>query len=598
MNYFFQSRQVRAGTNRRFWRVWLPLSFIGFIAIYLAFLLLEEVVSERLDNRIASAAEIVQSNVNEQMERIYIDTDFISNSQITRGFISAPSDPAQLEHIRLLFLNIIKTHKIYDQIRLLSATGQELVRVNFNNGTPQVVANAKLQDKSDRYYFTEALDLPSGKVFVSQFDLNIENGKIETPYKPVIRFARPLYDENHKVKAVVVMNFNGNLLLEHFRNALSSIPGKRMLINREGYWLSHDARQKEWGFLLDSEHSFVREYPELWQQMKDQTSGIINADIGRVRFFSIEPHKNTPQFEHFNDNCISAWKLTVINDDHRMGLPFFLEHLTYLYPLLLAYPLGSILLWFWARADSGRAVAEQELVALNRSLEKKVHRRTAELEATKDATILSLATLAETRDNETGQHVQRTQKFVEVLANSLQNHPDFKNQLSNSSIEQIYKSAPLHDVGKVGIPDHILHKPSKLTTEEFAVMQRHTTLGSDAIEEAINSLTSSPSFDGSTTFLHYARDIAHYHHERWDGTGYPKGLVGDHIPLPARIMAVADVYDALVSERVYKKAYSREKAEDIILNQSKGQFDPRIIEAFNEVRDQFWEIKEYYADRT
>jgi response regulator RpfG family c-di-GMP phosphodiesterase len=280
-----------------------------------------------------------------------------------------------------------------------------------------------------------------------------------------------------------------------------------------------------------------------------------------------------------------------------MGVSFIFEHMTYLYPLLLAYPLGSILLWFWARADSGRAVAEQELVALNRSLENKVHRRTAELEATKDATILSLATLAETRDNETGQHVHRTQKFVEILAKELQTHPDFKDQLSDSAIEQIYKSAPLHDVGKVGIPDHILHKPGKLTDVEFDQMKKHTTFGSDAIEEAINSLASSLSIDGTGTFLHYARDIAHYHHERWDGSGYPKGLIGDNIPLAARIMAVADVYDALVSERVYKEAYSREKAEEIIINQSPGQFDPRIIEAFKQLRDQFWEIKLYYSDR-
>ena len=128
-------------------------------------------------------------------------------------------------------------------------------------------------------------------------------------------------------------------------------------------------------------------------------------------------------------------------------------------------------------------------------------------------------------------------------------------------------------------------------------MKRHTTLGSDAIEEAINSLSTSLSIDdGSGTFLHYARDIAHYHHERWDGKGYPKGLVGDSIPLAARLMAIADVYDALVSERVYKEAYSREKAEDIILNQSHGQFDPRILAAFEQVKDQFWKIKLHYSD--
>ncbi|MGH1461784.1 MAG: cache domain-containing protein [Neptuniibacter sp.] len=408
MNYFFQSRQVRSGTNRRFWRVWLPLSFIGFIAIYLAFLLLEEVVSERLDRRISTAAEIVQSNVHSRMERVYIDTDFISKSQITQGFISAPSDPEQLQHIRLLLLNIIKTHKIYDQIRLLSVEGQELVRVNYNNGTPLVVANADLQDKSDRYYFTQALNLTPGKVFVSPLDLNLEQGQIETPYKPVIRFARPLYDENKSVKAVVVLNFVGNILLDNFREVLSEVPGKRMLINSDGYWLSHDLRQKEWGFQLNQTNSIQREYPAIWEHIRTKSSGIMNNEHGRIRFFSIDPRNKSLPVSSSAEAELSPWKLVVINSDHKMGIAFIFEHMAYLYPLLLAYPLGSILLWFWARADSGRAVAEQELVALNRSLEKKVHRRTAELEATKDATILSLATLAETRDNETGQHVQRT----------------------------------------------------------------------------------------------------------------------------------------------------------------------------------------------
>lgn len=597
MNYFFRSRKVRAGTNRRFWRVWTPLSLIGFVAIYLAFILLEQVVSERLDRQIKSAADILQSGIQEQLERVYVDIDFLSNSQIIQGFMAKPDDQKQLEHINYLFRNIVKTHKVYDHIRLISVSGDEIARVNYSDGLAKVVPQDQLQNKSDRYYFTQALTLRPGEVFVSRLDLNIEHGQVETPFKPVIRFATPLFDDNQQVKAVIVMNFIGDLLLENFRSVLSSLPGKRMLLNSEGFWLSYDVREKEWGFMFNEMQSFKRDHPEIWNKISTEDSGIIETDEGRVRFYSIDPRKANHQKDTAFENGISPWKIAVINGDHRMGASFIFEHMTYLYPLLLAYPLGSILLWFWARADSGRAVAEQELVALNRSLENKVHRRTAELEATKDATILSLATLAETRDNETGQHVHRTQKFVEILAKELQTHPDFKDQLSDSAIEQIYKSAPLHDVGKVGIPDHILHKPGKLTDVEFDQMKKHTTFGSDAIEEAINSLASSLSIDGTGTFLHYARDIAHYHHERWDGSGYPKGLIGDNIPLAARIMAVADVYDALVSERVYKEAYSREKAEEIMINQSPGQFDPRIIEAFKQLRDQFWEIKLYYSDR-
>lgn len=598
MNYFFQSKLVRTGTNKRFWRLWTPLSIIGFIAIYLAFMLLKQVVSERLDQRILASSEIVQDQIKEQFDRVYENIDFIARSQVTKNFLNTPGNVSSFEQINLMFLNIASTYKVYDQIRLLSPNGDELVRVNFNNGNPQAVQPNALQNKADRYYFNHAVNLAADKVFVSKLDLNVERGEIETPYKPVIRFAKPIYGENHELKAVLVFNYIGDIILNGFRSVLSSIPGKRMLINDDGYWLSSDDRSKEWGFMLDNQQSFKIAEPTLWEEMSSTRSGIIDADIGRVRYFSIDPRSDRHATAAPLEGELGPWKMVVVNGEHRMGLSFLFEHMAYLYPLLLAYPLGSILIWFWARADSGRAVAEQELVALNRSLERKVHQRTAELEATKDAAILSLATLAETRDNETGQHVHRTQRFVEVLAKELQHHPDFSSQLTHSAIEQIYKSAPLHDVGKVGIPDEILHKPGKLDESEFTVMKRHTTLGSDAIEEAINSLSASLALEGTGTFLHYARDIAHYHHERWDGSGYPKGLQGDGIPLAARIMAVADVYDALVSERVYKKAFSREKAEEIIINQSHGQFDPRIIEAFKQVRDQFWEIKLFYSDHS
>ncbi|MCP4597360.1 HD domain-containing phosphohydrolase [Neptuniibacter sp.] len=597
MNYFFQSRLVRAGTNKRFWKVWAPLSIIGFFAIYFAFNLLENVVAERLDRKVQIAATTIQNRINDHLERVYVDLDFIGKSQITQSLLEQPYSKEKLQKINAFFRTMSETHKIYDQIRLLSPTGQELARVNYNAGSPEIISPDKLQNKSERYYFIEAAKLPAGKVYVSPIDLNIEDGQIEKPYKPVIRFARPLYDQNGKLQAVLILNYLGDILLNNFRTELTSISGDRMLLNKDGFWLSNDVRSKEWGFMFNNPNSFAKDYSAAWDTVKQQRQGTLDGEDERIDFVTLSPLNDAYSDITGQNHKISDWKMVVINQDHRMGLPFFTEHMTYLYPLLLAYPLGSILLWFWARADSGREVAEQELIALNRSLEKKVHRRTAELEATKDATILSLATLAETRDSETGQHIYRTQHYIKTLADELKKHPDFNTQLSDASIEQIYKSAPLHDVGKVGIPDNILLKPDRLADDEYERMKRHTTLGSDAIEEAINSLSTSLSIeDGSGTFLHYARDIAHYHHERWDGKGYPKGLIGDSIPLAARLMAIADVYDALVSERVYKEAYSREKAEDIILNQSHGQFDPRILAAFEQVKDQFWQIKLHYSD--
>ncbi len=215
---------------------------------------------------------------------------------------------------------------------------------------------------------------------------------------------------------------------------------------------------------------------------------------------------------------------------------------------------------------------------------------TAELARTRDVTILSLATLAETRDNETGAHILRTQRYVRALAIQLKDHPRFEHMLDDESIDLLYKSAPLHDVGKVGIPDAILLKPGKLTDEEFDIMKTHAQLGAEALKVAEQEL-------GSNSFMRYAREIAGYHHEKWDGSGYPEGLKGEDIPMSARLMAVADVYDALISKRVYKPAFSHEKAMGII-HEGKGKhFDPDIIDALDAVEAEFQDIAMRYGDR-
>jgi putative two-component system response regulator len=223
-------------------------------------------------------------------------------------------------------------------------------------------------------------------------------------------------------------------------------------------------------------------------------------------------------------------------------------------------------------------------------LEAEVARRTAEVAAIQDVTIVALASLAETRDNETGNHIRRTQCYVRALANELKSHPKFSEFLTPETIERLYKSAPLHDIGKVGVPDHILLKPGKLTPEEFTQMKLHAAHGRDAIaraEEAVGH---------ATDFLRFAKEIAYCHHEKWDGSGYPQGLAGEAIPLSARLMAVADVYDALISKRVYKPAFTHDHAVGIIREGRGAHFDPTVIDAFVAICDEFEQIAKQYAD--
>jgi putative two-component system response regulator len=233
--------------------------------------------------------------------------------------------------------------------------------------------------------------------------------------------------------------------------------------------------------------------------------------------------------------------------------------------------------------------AEEFLRNQNELLEIEVEKRTRTLQDTQDATIVILASLVETRDNETGNHIRRTQYYVRALARKLQSHPAFADYLLERQIDILFKSAPLHDIGKVGIPDSILLKPGKLDPDEFEVMKTHTTLGHNAIENAEKQL-------GITVeFLACAKEIALCHHEKWDGSGYPGGLAGHAIPVSARLMAVVDVYDALITSRAYKDAMPHDQAIAIILEGRSRHFDPDIVDAFAAITDEFRDIAGCYS---
>jgi len=226
----------------------------------------------------------------------------------------------------------------------------------------------------------------------------------------------------------------------------------------------------------------------------------------------------------------------------------------------------------------------------NAYLEEEVERRTREARIVQDTTIIALAALVKARENETENHIRRTQDYVKVLTEALKASPGFSKDLDDATIEMLQRSAPLHDIGKVGIPDRILLKSGKLTPEEFEVMKTHTTLGHDAIVAAEKHLNAPGSL------LRFAREMAYSHQEKWDGSGYPEGLVGPLIPLSARLMAVADVYDALISKRVYRPAFSHEQAVATIREGRGTHFDPEIVDAFGELAGEFRRIAETFAD--
>jgi len=245
---------------------------------------------------------------------------------------------------------------------------------------------------------------------------------------------------------------------------------------------------------------------------------------------------------------------------------------------------------FKASLVKTRVANQLELKRHRDRLDELVRERTRELALTKEVTIEAMATLAEWRDPETGAHIKRTQRYVRALAEYMAANPQYAQELDANTVDLLYLSAPLHDVGKVSIPDSILLKPGRLTEEEFTEMKRHTLRGRDALAAAERKL-------GGNSFLRLAREIAYGHHERWDGKGYPQGIAGQAIPLPARLMALADVYDALTSRRVYKPALPHEEVVVMIREARGGQFDPDVVDAFLHLQEEFLAIARRFQDQ-
>lgn len=291
--------------------------------------------------------------------------------------------------------------------------------------------------------------------------------------------------------------------------------------------------------------------------------------------------------------------VTAMNEDHDEEYGLQLGAVDY-----ITKPVRPAILLARVRTHLELKQSRDWLADQNGFLEAEVRRRMRENELIKDVTLNALAALAEKRDNETGNHLLRTQAYIALLMRHLQAHPDFAGELDASRQTLIAKAAPLHDIGKVGIPDAILCKPGKLTADEFEIMKQHSQIGADALTEAIGRVMASgaygeapsPTVESPLAFLEIARQIALAHHEKWDGSGYPQGLAGDAIPLPGRLMAIADVFDALICKRHYKPAFPPENVSACLRRGRGSHFDPRLVDAFCALESDFYDIARRYQD--
>lgn len=309
------------------------------------------------------------------------------------------------------------------------------------------------------------------------------------------------------------------------------------------------------------------------------------------------------------ETCISGWtmlnrRMAVIEDiyaddriPHAAYRPTFVKSLV-MTPVRQEDPVAAIGA-YWAhhhRPDETelgllQTIANGAAVAMtNVQLFNSLIAAREEAVKAKDAIVLAMGSLAEARDNETGSHVRRTQQFIRLLAEECLARGLFAPELDAAFISLVTKSAPLHDIGKVGVPDKVLLKPGKLSPREFQMMKRHVEIGRAAIANAERWLGT------CTAFFQIAQDIAFTHHEKWDGTGYPRGLKGEAIPLSGRMMAVVDVYDALVSPRVYKEAMPHADAVALIAAESGHHFDPRLVEVFLSIADKFEDVSRFLLD--
>ncbi len=451
---------------------------------------------------------------------------------VEEGF-SAGNPAVQVEQ---LFARFAAPRPEYYQVRIIAASGWEVVRVDRKKDrTVLVVPPSELQYKGNRYYFTEAMRLGKGEIYVSPLDLNIEQGVVEVPYVPVLRLASPLFDSTGKKKGILILNV--------YAMELFTLLSSGMFIQtEEGY---------RFGLNSQGEIDFREDALPL-----EGESGIMHLEGSKHELL--------------------LYQAVELHPSRRLVVAKKVDHAP-MHALYLRMTFGVIVSFAMALGLASVATA--------------IHlKRARKLADVQEAMIHALALLAEERDQETANHLERVRRYSVLLARELRKDPRYRVVITEEFIADLLLAGPLHDIGKVGIPDAVLLKPGPLTDEEWRVMKNHVRIGAQILGRAIER------YGLKDQYLIMARNICAYHHERYDGTGYLDGLKGEEIPLEARIFALADAYDAIRSKRPYKGPLSHEEAVKRIKDAAGRHFDPQVVEAFLRCEEEFRRISESFAD--
>jgi two-component system, NarL family, sensor histidine kinase EvgS len=374
---------------KRFSLIYLPVVIILSIILLSGARFDQQLRAGRIAVREGSRVEIAKGRVTEDLSAVATDLRVIANLPLLHEYLDS-GNPAQREELEKVFLVLARETQRYDQVRYIDASGQEVIRINYNAGKPAIVPHDQLQNKSGRYYFSDTIELDQGDIFVSPLDLNIEHGSLEIPYKPMIRYGTPVFDSAGRKKGIILLNYFGNELLQDFRAVMQGDnPHSGMLLNRDGYWLSGPNREDEWGFMLGkTERTFGHDYPEAWRAISAAEHGSLMTDQGLFIYTTAYPLLAGQRSSTASTLAHARSQQEVMAHEYYWKIVSFVPHAVlsdaafYNQPfsrilLAIVYLLLALASFVFARVALGRKLAKQEIVELNIELEQRVAERTA-----------------------------------------------------------------------------------------------------------------------------------------------------------------------------------------------------------------------------
>lgn len=500
------------------------------------YITLQRELLEQLDNRI-----------NQIHHDIIKDLEFVLSSFTFSEFIE---NSRMIEATEKDWLKLSELKGRYDQIRFLDARGMEVIRINYNNGAPALVPRDQLQDKSNRYYFKNILPYGDRAIHVSYLDLNIENGMVEMPPKPMLRYSVPVFNRAGEFKGALVFNYLAEHMLTMLSEEIEMHNSGIYLMNPDGYFMAGTDKDRLWGFMYEDKKEETMFNKPFLPNSFDREITTINDQvfIQRKVLLSKSNSYKTVQMDLF-------WVLMTESRDVQVYYDqIIVKIFSSLWNIITIYLIVTLLVTYSLTYLINRVIMLKE----NRGILKKVMNEV--VNALEITSILD--------DDDTGNHIRRVCEYSYILAKAT--------GLSESTSREIQELAALHDIGKVGVHDSILKKCGPLEEEEWREMKRHVLYGSEVIKK--------------TDLSPIASNIVLYHHENWDGSGYMSGCRGEDIPIEARIVSITDVYDALRNKKCYKAAMSHEEAIKIIRKEKGRKFDPELVTLFLAKETQINEI--------